>query len=78
MMELGVMLIVVRDGESGDNPYKTGQIYCITDEAAARMIQPEELLADVLKKRMTFIEQSVAEMLGLGDMEPTHKEIPHE
>jgi len=60
MMSQGVMLIGVRDGDTpSDNPYRTGEICVITDDAARRMFQPESMVEDVLQRRCAFIEQSV-------------------
>ena len=33
----GTILIEVRDGESGDNPARTGKMYVIKKDAAARL-----------------------------------------
>ena len=70
LMQQGIMFISVRDGETdketNNNPYRTGKICVIKDEAVQRMgITPKELLNDILKKRMCFIEDTVWKNLGL-------------
>ncbi len=64
-MKQGIILLSVRNGENGDNPYRTGKFVVIKEEAMKRMISTKELLTDVLKKRMCFIEDKVWNNLGL-------------
>lgn len=64
-MKQGIILLSVKDGESGDSPYRTGKFVVIKEEAMERMISTKELLTDVLKKRMCFIEDKVWNNLGL-------------
>lgn len=59
----GIIIISVRDGESGDNPYRTGGWVVIKEEAALRFI-PENLL----KKRILFLEDKVWNEVGLPRM----------
>ncbi len=59
LMEQGIMLIAVRDGESGDNPYRTGQICVVTREAAERIFN------EVPKCGAGFVEESIWKHLGL-------------
>lgn len=66
IMEIGVLFIGVRKGESGDNPYRTGQIIGIKEEAVKKMIS-EPLLSDILKKRICFIEEDVLNKFGLTE-----------
>ena len=47
------------------NPSRAGGWWVIKEEAIKRMIQPPDLLANVLQCRWTFIEKRVAEALGL-------------
>ncbi len=65
VMELGVLFIAVRDGESGDNPYRTGQIVGVKEEAVSGFINDKKLLADILKKRICFVEETVLKHIGL-------------
>ena len=64
IMEQGVLFIGVRDGESGDNPFRTGQIIGLKDEAVKKLIQ-EPMLSEVLKKRICFVEEEVLMRIGL-------------
>jgi hypothetical protein len=59
-MEQGVMLISVRDGEHGDNPYKTGKIAVVKVEYMQRV-------SPGFKGRIAFIEDSVWTKLGLPE-----------
>lgn len=58
IMKEGVFFIGVRDKETGENPYRTGQIIGLKDEAVKKFLN-EPLLSDVLKKRICYIEESV-------------------
>lgn len=65
IMEQGVLFIAVRDGEEGKkNPYRTGQLIGLKDEAVKRMVK-EPLLSNILNSRVCFIEESVLKSLGL-------------
>ncbi len=64
-MAQGVILISVRDGESGDNPYRTGRWVVVTDEALKRVIKPGPLLENALKNRMAFMPDEAWERSGL-------------
>ena len=63
-MEMGVLLISVRDGEHGENPYRTGKISVIKEEAAQKIFKG-------FSGRVAFIEDSVWEKIGL----PSEKEL---
>lgn len=66
IMEQGVLFIGVRDGEQeSDNPYLTGQIIGIKEEAVKNMPINEELKKDILKRRACFIEEAVLKSFGL-------------
>lgn len=71
-MAQGVIFISVRDGEAGDNPYRTGGWWVLRDEAVRRMGQPGELVEDILRRRVCFIPDSVCDAIGLvkGSGEP--------
>lgn len=66
-MQQGVILVSIKDGESqeGDppNPYRTGGWWVVREEAAKRIF--EESNIDFTKQRFIFIEDSVAEKVGL-------------
>ncbi len=77
VMEKGVFFIGVRDGESGDNPYRTGQIIGMKEEAVKKMLN-EPALSDVLKKRICFVEEKVLKQIGLiGERGDLKFKIPH-
>ena len=65
-MEQGVIFISVRDGQpESQNPYRTGKFCVVTDEGVRRIVETPELLADILKKRVAFIEDATWELIGL-------------
>ena len=64
IMKQGVFLIGVRKGEQGDNPFRTGQIIALKDEAIKKMVN-EPLLSDVLKKRICYVEEEILSHMGL-------------
>lgn len=57
-MSKGVLLIVCKDGGDEKNPYRTGELHVITDEAAQRIFNVP------IPNRAAFIEESVARKLG--------------
>lgn len=63
-MEQGIMLASVRDGESGNNPYRTGKIVVIKEDCAKQMFHPE-FFDKIKKTRFAFIEDSSWKKLGL-------------
>lgn len=73
-MEMGVLLISVRDGdENKDNPYRTGGWVIIKDEAIRRMIETEELVNSIIKRRVSFVPDAVWDLLGIprGETAPS-------
>ena len=50
----GLMIIEVRDGEKGNNPYRTGRIIGITKDAKERMFKD-------IKSNICYMEQSMFE-----------------
>ena len=62
-MKQGVILISVRDGESANNPFRTGGWCVVKDEA--NMFQDIEQMKPMLKSRVGFIEDSAWLRLGL-------------
>ena len=65
IMEKGILFIGCRDGEEGkENPYRTGQIIGLKDEAVKEWLK-EPLLSEVLKKRICFVEEEVLKKVGL-------------
>jgi hypothetical protein len=65
LLSQGVMFISVRDGEpKSDNPYRTGKLSVIRDDAVKRMPIDEELKKLILKSRVCFIPDEVWAKLG--------------
>lgn len=64
LMKQGIMLCSVRDGESGNNPYRTGAL-CVLKEEAVKQFSSPEMFEQVKKTRFAFIEDSVWDQLGL-------------
>lgn len=64
IMEQGVIFLGVRDGERGENPYRTGQIIGLKEEAVKKMLKGQ-LLEKALKKRICYVEESVLKKIGL-------------
>lgn len=50
--EGGIFFIAVKDGESGNNPYRTGQIGALKEEAVQKMFP------DFPYKKINYIEES--------------------
>lgn len=65
LMKKGIILISVRDGETGDNPYRTGGWCVLKEEAVKNITSDEALLASIFKKRMVFIHDAAWKQLGL-------------
>jgi hypothetical protein len=61
-MRQGIILIGVRDGEQGDNPYRTGNFCVLKEEAVKRAIKDCE---GILKSRVAFVDETTWEALGL-------------
>lgn len=64
-MAKGCILISVRVGESGDNPYRTGGWVVLKDEAIRRLPVSDTLIANILKKRMVYLPDDAWDALGL-------------
>ena len=64
-MKQGIIIISTRDGESGENPYRTGGWWVVKEEMIKRLIKPKALLNDVLKKRVLFMEDTICTKVGL-------------
>lgn len=50
--EGGIFFIAVKDGESGNNPYRTGQFVAVKEEAVQRMF------SDFPYNKINYIEES--------------------
>lgn len=66
-MKQGIILISVDEGKTEDmrNPYRSGGWCVVTEEAVRRIVQPEELMNDILKKRVAFIPDDAWDIIGL-------------
>jgi len=65
LMKQGVILVSVKNGESGDNPYRTGAWVVVRDEFIARIVAPPTLRDQILKKRFAFLEDATWDAIGL-------------
>ena len=66
-MRQGVILISVREGSDGENPYRTGGFAVVKAEAIERIVQPPELRAKILEARVAFIPDDAWLALGMPD-----------
>lgn len=64
-MKRGVILVSVRDGESGGNPYRTGNYVVADEEAIRRVFEPAEMVERVLAARFAFVEDTAWAAAGL-------------
>jgi len=70
LMTRGVILIETRDGEEGENPYRTGYMTVVTVEAARNIFNKN---IDLEKNRVFFIEERVLKTM-MGDLYRVEKE----
>lgn len=63
-MKQGIILVSIRDGERGSNPYRTGGFVVIKENAVKEFSTPE-MFEKVKKTRFAFIEDSMWDALGL-------------
>ena len=63
-MRLGIILISVKNGESGKNPYRTGGWCVVKEEAVLRMVNDPKLL----EKRIMFVPDTAWKMLELPEV----------
>lgn len=65
-MKQGILLISTRDGEEGkDNPYRTGGLWVVKDEAIDRIVASEELAEQIKQARFCFIPDAACDAIGL-------------
>ena len=62
-MEMGIMLIEARDEEETDNPYRTGRLWVIREEAAKNLFTG----IDFERNRCLFIPEKLAKQMGLHE-----------
>lgn len=67
LMEQGIILISVKDGQSGDNPYRTGGWIVLKEDAFKRIFKNSD---EAVKKRCAFLEDSAWDTIGLPRMVP--------
>jgi len=63
-MERGVIIVSVKDGDNTDNPYRTGRMVVVSEDFIERGTD-EPLRSDILKRRFTYMEDNVWDMIGL-------------
>lgn len=68
-MQQGIILVSTRDGETGQNPYRTGGFWVVKEAAIRRIVHPPELMEAICQKRMAFLENKVCTALGLPGAE---------
>lgn len=61
-MKQGIILISVKDGESGKNPYRTGGWVVVKEEAAKRMFGETNR---IIETRIGFVEDETWNTIGL-------------
>jgi len=64
-MKQDILLVVVKDGESGDNPYRTGHQVVVKEEKMLELVTDEAITKAMLKQRFLFIEETTAKQIGL-------------
>ena len=65
-MERGIILISVSDRtDSTDNPYRTGGWVVVSEQFIKRIVQPYELVEEILRKRCAFLPDAVWDKLSL-------------
>jgi hypothetical protein len=65
LMTQGVLLISVRNGEDGPNPFRTGGWVLVRDEMIQRLITPASVRDEVLRLRWAFLDDQTWDLLGL-------------
>lgn len=72
-MRQGIILVSVCDGETGNNPHRTGGWVVVTEETVKRWFN-EPLLTTVLKTRFAFVYDQTWDAAGLP-REKSMKEV---
>ena len=72
-MKEGVILISVNEQLTTDvkNPYRTGGFAVVREEMIRRLVQPQQLAKQIIKRRVAFIPDEVWHAIGLP---PIHGE----
>lgn len=63
-MQKGVIVISIRDGETGENPYRTGGWVVLTESAVRKFASPMAV-QDMLRSRVCFMPDEVWDHLKL-------------
>ena len=63
LTEQGILLVVVKDNTDHDNPYRTGQIVVIKEEAFKKIFNDK-----MPSKRIAFVEETVFERTGMKEV----------
>ncbi len=66
-MRTGIIMISVRDGESGDTPFRTGGWCVVKAEAVLQIVNDPELI----KRRVMFVPDNVWNQIGLPERSAT-------
>jgi len=64
LMKEGIIFVQVKDGESGNEPYRTGKLAVLKETAVNRVCKPD-MAERLIKCRFAFIEESVWNAIGL-------------
>lgn len=74
-MLIGIIFISVRDGWNGvGEPYRTGKLVVIKEEAVKEITKPGPLLDSILRSRVCFIEDQTWDRLGMPKETSSHSE----
>lgn len=73
-MKQGIIVVGIDESKTDDksNPWRTGNFWVMKEEAIKRMLKDdvEDFRADVLKKRVMFIDIKIAAQMGFPDAKP--------
>lgn len=78
IMKVGILFVGVKNGEyekaeDKNNPYRTGQIIGIKEDAFMQMPINKELKQEIFKKRLCYMEEDVLKQMGLINKNNTLK-----
>jgi hypothetical protein len=77
--KLGIILIEVKDGSQGPNPYRTGRLFVITEEAAEKLFHGPEV--ETIKRpemRVAYVEESAVKATGIDKVTPSMGQVEKE
>ena len=64
-MKQGIILVSTKDGEAGENPYRTGGWVVVKEEAVRKMIPDQKIVDAACEKRLIFIHDEAWDKMGL-------------